>query len=66
MRKVPVDPVAAAGAAYEEARLDALSQPTLRLRLMRRRLARQTGLMHRAQRQAIERELAARSQERPS
>lgn len=66
MRKVPVDPVAVAGVAYEEARLDALSQPTMVLRLMRRRLARQKGFLHRAQRQAVERELAARNQERPS
>lgn len=53
-------PVEAAGAAYEEARLDALSQPTFRLRLMRRRLTRERGFVSRARRQAIEGELAAR------
>lgn len=60
MPKIPPNPFDVAGAVYEETRLDALTQPTFRLRLMRRRLTRDRGFVSRARRQAIEVELTAR------
>lgn len=53
-------PVLAAGHAYHEARRDALTQSTIRLRLMRRRLVRGSDPLSRARRQALDNELLAR------
>jgi hypothetical protein len=53
-------PVETATAAYESMRLEALTQTSVRLRLLRRRLSHQRDFVSRARRQAVDNELLAR------
>ena len=53
-------PVEAAAAAYESMRLEALTQTTVRLRLLRRRLSHRRDFVSRARRQAVDNDLLAR------
>ena len=58
----PRPPVEAVGHAYHEARREALTQSTIRLRLTRRRLVRDSDPLSRARRQAVDNELLARGE----